>query len=74
MLGRFSAIVTICSRSAVVRERVSQLRKPSTKRASSALRAASAGDVVRLRVIRGGFSALMISSIAAPAASFDPET
>jgi hypothetical protein len=38
------------------------------------LRAASAGDVVRLRVIRGGFSALMISSIAAPAASFDPET
>src|SRR5262249_40723866 len=62
MLGRFSAKVTICSRSAVESDRVGRLRRLSTKRASSAFFAASAGEVERLRVRRGAFSALMMSS------------
>src|SRR3954454_8131601 len=57
--GRFWAIETIWSRSAVVSERVGRLRKVFTKRDSSALRAASPGDAVRPRVIRGGFNALL---------------
>src|SRR6476659_6226302 len=61
MLGRFLAMDVICSRSAVVKERVGRLRKVFTNFASSALRAASAGDVVRPRVSLSGFSALMIS-------------
>lgn len=52
----------ICSRSAVVSERVVLWRKPSTKRASSALRAASAGDAESPRVSFTGFRALMICS------------
>ena len=62
MLGRFCAIEAIWSRSVVVSERVGRLRKVFTKAASSALRAASPGEAVSPRVIRAGFSALMISS------------
>jgi hypothetical protein len=51
MLGRFLAIDVICSRSVNVRERVGRLRKLFTNFVSCALRAASAGDVVRPRVI-----------------------
>src|SRR5215475_3396904 len=61
MVGCFLAMDVICSRSVVLSERVCRLRKLFTNFASSALRAASAGDVVRPRVSLSGFSALMIS-------------
>jgi hypothetical protein len=50
MLGRFSAIVTICSRSAVVSERVGRLRKLFTTLPPPCAPRRQ-GDVVRLRVI-----------------------
>src|SRR6476620_5204684 len=56
------AIEVIFSRSSVDSDRVGRLRKAAIKRVSSAARAALAGDVVKPRVIRGGFSALMMSS------------
>ena len=55
------AIDAILSRSSVDSERVARLRKASIN-VSSAARAASAGDVVRPRVTRGGFSAFIMSS------------
>src|SRR5215470_1366823 len=61
MLGFACAIETICSRSAVVSDRVVRLRRVFTKRASSALRAASTG-ADRPRVSLAGFNALMICS------------
>ena len=63
MLGRFWAMIAICSRSAVESERVGRLRKLFMNLNSSALRASSAGDVVRLFVVLAIFSALIISRI-----------
>src|SRR6476469_1901882 len=56
------AIDAILSRSSVDRERVGRFRTTLRNRVSSAARAASYGDVVSPRVIRGGFSAFMMSS------------
>src|SRR3954466_12723055 len=55
------AMDAIFSRSSVVSERVGRFRKVSTNFESSAARAALAGEVVRPRVIRGAFSASMMS-------------
>src|SRR5262245_32835949 len=55
-----SVMAAIFSRSSMVSERVTRLRTLLMKRSSSSLRAASAGDRVRLRVMR-----LLLASVSA---------
>src|SRR6516162_2122498 len=66
-----SVMAAIFSRSSMVSERVTRLRTLLMKRSSSSLRAASAGDWVRLRVMRPLLAAVsafaICSSLTSPA-------
>src|SRR4051794_39052273 len=65
------AIDAILSRSSVDKDRVGRFLTALRNRVSSAARDSSAGDVVSPRLIRGDFSAFMISSAERCSAAYD---